>query len=392
MTSTLTDDNLLHIALPLRALAVPIDSLNLDPANARLHDEKNLAAITGSLARFGQRLPIVVQEQGRIVRAGNGRVMAAKALGWSHIAAVVVDESEVEATAFAIADNRSSELAQWDDEALAKLLQSLPGDALAATGFSDDELAELLDSLSPETVEEDDTPAVQTEAVSRVGDLWLLGGHRLLCGDSTRAADVLRVMEGRKAALCQTDPPSPPSPRIGRLGRPRRTCDLERCLAAWGNVGRTVGHRRTLPLTRLPHRGPQPLGARDRHRPAGGGVDPLPALVLIPEPALRLDADPGDPARDLGQVHRADTDILLLHRDPFRRCVNPRRTFRRATTMKRPPAHNIKSKGERFPPGFDDFALCSGETRPARGQVLTPRHPPPPPNHHHRHRRGPFGN
>src|SRR5689334_9508077 len=110
-----------HIAAPLRALALPLDSLTLDPANARTHDEKNLAAIKGSLKRFGQRLPLVVQRQGMIVRAGNGRVMAGRSMGWSHMACVVVDESEVEATAFAIADNRSAELAEWDDEALAKL-------------------------------------------------------------------------------------------------------------------------------------------------------------------------------------------------------------------------------------------------------------------------------
>src|SRR6185369_10855580 len=99
-----------HIAPPLRSLALPIASLNLDPANARTHDEANLAAIKGSLSRFGQRLPLVVQQQGMIVRAGNGRLMAAKELGWTHVAAVVVDESEVEATAYAIADNRSGEL------------------------------------------------------------------------------------------------------------------------------------------------------------------------------------------------------------------------------------------------------------------------------------------
>jgi hypothetical protein len=70
-----TPPQLDHIALPLRGLAVPIDALNLDPANARTHDEKNLATIMGSLARFGQRLPLVVQKQGMIVRAGNGRLM-----------------------------------------------------------------------------------------------------------------------------------------------------------------------------------------------------------------------------------------------------------------------------------------------------------------------------
>jgi DNA modification methylase len=203
---TVTDD-LAYIAQPLRHLAIAIDTLILDPANARKHDEKNLGAIKGSLTRFGQRFPIIVQKQGNIVRAGNGRVMAAKAIGWSHIAALVVDESDVEAVAFAIADNRSAELAEWDDEALAKLLESLPDDAFVATGFSDSDLKDLLDKLAPEVVEEDDTPAVQAIAVSRPGDLWLLGEHRLLSGDSTKAADVGRVMDGQKAALCQTDPP-----------------------------------------------------------------------------------------------------------------------------------------------------------------------------------------
>lgn len=81
MNTSTVESTLSHIELPFRPLAIPIDSLNLDPANARLHDEKNLAAIKGSLARFGQRLPLVVQQQGMIVRAGNGRVVAAKMLG-----------------------------------------------------------------------------------------------------------------------------------------------------------------------------------------------------------------------------------------------------------------------------------------------------------------------
>ncbi len=199
--------SLSHIAEPLRHLAVPIETLVLDPANARVHDEKNLAAIQASLGRFGQRLPLVVQKQGMVIRAGNGRVVAAKALGWTHIAAVVVDESEVEAVAFAIADNRSAELASWDDACLARLLKSLPEDALAATGYSGDDFTDLLDSLNPETVEEDEVPAVQKVAVTRPGDLWLLGEHRLLCGNSTTAADVARVMSGEKAALVATDPP-----------------------------------------------------------------------------------------------------------------------------------------------------------------------------------------
>jgi ParB-like chromosome segregation protein Spo0J len=146
-----TQEKHAYIAESLRKLAVPIDTLTLDPSNARKHGERNLDAIVRSLDRFGQRVPIVVQQQGMVVRAGNGRVLAAQKLGWTHIAAVVVDESSVDATAFAIADNRTAELAEWDDETLASLLQSLPDDAQLAAGFDDDELGELMKSLEPQT-------------------------------------------------------------------------------------------------------------------------------------------------------------------------------------------------------------------------------------------------
>ena len=138
-----------YIADALRPLAIPIESVNLDAANARLHPDKNLEAIARSLSRFGQRLPIVVQKQGMVVRAGNGRVMAALKMGWKWIAAVVVDEESVEATAYAIADNRTAELAGWDDDTLASLLQSLPDDARLDAGFGDDDLKELMDRLTP---------------------------------------------------------------------------------------------------------------------------------------------------------------------------------------------------------------------------------------------------
>lgn len=197
---------LAHIAEPLRTLAVPVDSLNLDPSNARTHPEKNLAAIKASLARFGQRQPVVVQREGMVVRAGNGRVMAARALGWTHVAALVVDESAIDATAFAIADNRTSDLAEWDDGTLARLLESLPSDLKEAAGYDDKDMKELLASLGGDVVE-DEAPEPLPDPVSRRGDLWVLGGHRILCGDSTDGGDVALVMNGEKAALCLTDPP-----------------------------------------------------------------------------------------------------------------------------------------------------------------------------------------
>ena len=139
-----------YIAEQLRPLAVPIDSVNPDAANARKHGEKNMAAIVASLSRFGQRAPIVVQRKGMVVRAGNGRLAAAKSLGWSHIAAVVVDDESVEAVAFAIADNRTAELAEWDKETLASLLDTLPPNLMGSVGFTGDDLAALMSELTPE--------------------------------------------------------------------------------------------------------------------------------------------------------------------------------------------------------------------------------------------------
>jgi len=210
-----------YIAPQLWPLAIPIDSVNLDAANARKHPEKNMAAIVASLSRFGQRAPIVVQKQGMIVRAGNGRVEAAKSLGWKSIAAVVVDESSVDATAFAIADNRTAELAEWDNDVLASLLNTMPEDDLAATGFDKDDLAELLSELTPEIleVEEDTEPEVLSKAVSNQGDLWLLGQHRLLCGDSTKQADGAVVCACPPIG-CFTSPPYAEQRKDTYGGRP----------------------------------------------------------------------------------------------------------------------------------------------------------------------------
>ncbi len=192
----------------LRSLLVPIDSLSSDPSNARKHGERNIDAIVASLHRFGQRLPVVVQKQGMIVRAGNGRIEAMKRLGWKQVAAVVVDESSVDATAFAIADNRTAELAEWDDETLASLLQSLDEADRDVAGFTEADLGELLERLTPDVqVNEDDVPEPPVDPITKPGDLWQLGDHRLLCGDSTKAEDVARLMGGSRANLCITDPP-----------------------------------------------------------------------------------------------------------------------------------------------------------------------------------------
>jgi DNA modification methylase len=190
----------------VRTERVTVASLLFDAANVRKHGERNLDAIKASLARFGQQKPIVVDGDG-IVRAGNGTLMAAKALGWDEIEIVRTNLRGSEATAYAIADNRTAELAEWDEAALAEQLAALQIDdeALAeATGFDASEIEQM---ALPVDVVEDEVPEVPVDPITKPGDLWLLGEHRVLCGDSTKAEDVARLINGVNAQVLLTDPP-----------------------------------------------------------------------------------------------------------------------------------------------------------------------------------------
>lgn len=130
------NDQLAWISPPLRAFAVPMDSLTADPQNARRHPTYNLEAIRRSLDRFGQQKPIVCSAD-RIVRCGNGTLAAAMAAGRTMIAAVISELSPAEIEAYAIADNRSGELAEWDPEKLRASLARMPTDLQAAAGWTD---------------------------------------------------------------------------------------------------------------------------------------------------------------------------------------------------------------------------------------------------------------
>jgi len=188
---------------------VALDSIILDPANARAHGPHNLEAIKGSLARFGQQRPIIVDEAGVVV-AGNGTVQAARALGWETIQVVTTGLAGIDRSAYAIVDNRSAELAEWDSDALGKTLDSLrtEGVDIASLGFGDEDLLKLLGpTVNEGLTDADDVPEPPGEAITQPGDLWLLGDHRLLCGDSGKADDVGVLLGGRSADLCFTSPP-----------------------------------------------------------------------------------------------------------------------------------------------------------------------------------------
>lgn len=137
----------------MRVREIPLDELKADPRNARSHGRSNLEAIKRSLAAFGQQKPIVVDCDG-IVRAGNGTLAAAHELGWTTLRAVVTDLSGAQAAAYAVADNRTAELADWDQAALAQLLAELRADEAVdhlATGFDDQQIRALLDAVNPDT-------------------------------------------------------------------------------------------------------------------------------------------------------------------------------------------------------------------------------------------------
>ena len=189
----------------MKLTTTKITELSLDPSNVRKHGRKNLDAIKASLRKFGQQKPIVVDAKG-IVLAGNGTLAAAKELGWTEIEVTRTELTGSAATAFAIADNRTAELAEWDDDGLTKVLESLKvedADLFAATGYDDAEV----DKMVGTELTEDESPEPPADPITKPGDLWLLGNHRLLCGDSTKAEDVGRLMAGAKASLVFTDPP-----------------------------------------------------------------------------------------------------------------------------------------------------------------------------------------
>ena len=151
---------------------IKISDLSLDPANVRKHDRKNLDAIKASLRKFGQQKPIVVDAKG-IVIAGNGTMTAAQELGWTDIAAVRTELVGVEATAFAIADNRSAELAEWDDK-LAEVLKSLQ-DAdvnLEQLGFTSDDVKIEAEKNAPEEFAEVDENIETEHQCPKCGYKW----------------------------------------------------------------------------------------------------------------------------------------------------------------------------------------------------------------------------
>jgi len=188
----------------------PIDRLIPYARNPRTHSDSQVAQIAASIAEFGFNNPVLVDTKDGII-AGHERLLAARKLKLDQVPVVVLDHlSETQKRAYILADNRLAELAGWDEELLRGELAELR-DAdfnLDVIGFDEDELERLLAEEPGEGLtEEDAVPEPLEQAVSRRGDLWILGDHRLLCGDSANREDVDRLVEGAPIDLINKDPP-----------------------------------------------------------------------------------------------------------------------------------------------------------------------------------------
>ncbi|MCA3238165.1 MAG: site-specific DNA-methyltransferase [Curvibacter sp.] len=180
--------------------------------NARTHSDDQVAQIAASIAEFGFTNPILAGSDGVIV-AGHGRLAAALKLGLEVVPVVVLDHlSPTQRRALVIADNRIAENAGWDDAMLRIEIAALQDDDfdVSLTGFDADALAELMAGDEPDgegETDDDAVPELSETPISRPGDVWLLGGHRLLCGDSTVAESYQQLLKGETVDMVFTDPP-----------------------------------------------------------------------------------------------------------------------------------------------------------------------------------------
>ena len=189
---------------------VPIDKLIPYANNARTHSKEQITKLRSSLREYGFISPVIIDREFNVL-CGHGRIAAAKEEHIAEVPCVFVDHlTEAQKKGFILADNRFAMDAGWDEDMLRVEIEALQGMDfdLGLTGFDEKELADLFAvNDEPEEDEFDEEAALQAEPFVKKGDLWLLGKHRLLCGDSTKADDVSLLMDGNKANVCITDPP-----------------------------------------------------------------------------------------------------------------------------------------------------------------------------------------
>src|SRR6202051_2845586 len=177
--------------------------------NARTHSDTQVSQIASSIREWGWTNPVLVAEDGTII-AGHGRVLAARKLRIPDIPVMIASEwTDAQKRAYAIADNKLTLNGGWDEELLGLELGELEllGFDLDLIGFSEDERIALAAQFTEGLTDPDEVPDLPSEPVTRAGDLWVLGRHRLLCGDSTSQEDVNKLLAGVSPHLMVTDPP-----------------------------------------------------------------------------------------------------------------------------------------------------------------------------------------
>jgi DNA modification methylase len=177
--------------------------------NSRTHSDQQVGQIAASIKEWGWTVPVLIDPDGVLI-AGHGRILAAQKLGIADVPCMVADEwSDAQKKAYVIADNKLALNAGWDDEMLKVELGEL-GELdfdLLLTGFDEDELSAFLDEPTDGLTDEDAVPEAPEVPITVEGDVWLLGRHRLMCGDSTSIDAVEKLMDGQKADMVFTDPP-----------------------------------------------------------------------------------------------------------------------------------------------------------------------------------------
>ena len=207
----------------MKVKQTPIDQVIPYARNPRKNGDA-IAKVAASLKEFGWQQPIVVDSE-MVVIAGHTRLAAARTLGMEKVPVVIADGlTPAQVKAYRLADNRVSQEAQWDDELLSVELEELLADGynLSETGFDEDELASLLAQEVEGLTDEDSVPEVPETPKTVQGDIWILGRHRLMCGDSTSIDAVDKLMDGGKADMVFTDPPygidfAPPRGTHGKI-------------------------------------------------------------------------------------------------------------------------------------------------------------------------------
>lgn len=193
-----------------KIIFVDIDKLIPYSRNSRTHSDEQVAQIAASIKEWGFTNPVLIDESWQII-AGHGRVLAARKLGIESLPAMVAKNwSDAQKRAYVIADNKLALNAGWDNDLLALELGDLEelGFDVGLTGFTHEEIDALMPTeVEPGIIDEDEVPEVPEEPVTKLGDVWILGKHRVMCGDSTSIDAVDKLMDGAKADVVFTDPP-----------------------------------------------------------------------------------------------------------------------------------------------------------------------------------------